>query len=158
MPSTVKPTPREVLSLLGLQLGIGAVAATVLALLPLPTSPMGWVGALAAWTGAQTFATLKQKKQPGRFVGRFSHWLAIWAAIGQLVAAGLLVGALAVASPESIAGLRPWAGWLVLLAVAVGGPLVYGLTRGGISAGLRSVKNAQKADARVRRHRGWRQR
>jgi hypothetical protein len=145
--TATKPTLRDVLLLVGLQIGIGAIAGALVAALPIHGGSGGWTAGLGVLVGSQAFVIHKEKKEPGRIVGPYAHWLALWAAVAQLVVGALFAIAATVAWPEAIEGLGLGAGMFVLIVAAIAGPLTYGFTRWGVRMGL---KAAQRAKPRTR--------
>ncbi len=145
--TATRPTPRDVLLLVGLQIGIGAIAGALVAALPIHGGSGGWTAGLGVLVGSQAFVIHKEKKEPGSIVGPYAHWLALWAALAQLVVGALFAIAATVAWPEAIEGLGLGASVFVLIVAAIAGPLTYGLTRWGVRMGL---KAAQRAKPRTR--------
>ncbi len=141
------PRLRDVLWLVGLQIGIGAIATVLLAVLPIHGGSGGWTAGLGVIIGAQSFVVLKEKKEPGTLVAPYPHWLAVWAAVAQLFVGALVAIAVAVAQPEVLEGLGLGAGVFVLLVAGIAGPLTYGLTRWGLRIGLRAVRRAKPTAA-----------
>src|SRR5262245_13149960 len=116
----MKPTLRDVLLLLGLQFGIAALAAGILAVLPISSGSHSWVAGLAALIAAQSFAMIKDRKHPGT-VGApgYAHRLAVGVTIAQLVLAGLFVGFAALVSYDEMEATAAQLGWWLALIVVV---------------------------------------
>lgn len=148
-PSTPeRPTFLDMAVLVAMQLGIGAVAAGIVSLLPLKGS-QSWVGAVGALSGSLLFTLWKEKRAPG-YVAPKVHRLAIAAAVLQIqigAAFGLL---LMVSDPElrSMLERELSPGTIVLLiagVLVVGGILIYACTRFGLRLGLKSLEAKQKS-------------
>ena len=144
----MKPTPRDLLLLLGLQVGIGLLMGVVVALLPFGSGSGAWVAAVGAMIGAQSFVLFKERKQPGSFVPGFAHRLALGATAGQLVLAG--VYAAFFVTPETVHDLGINVGVFLALVVGISAPLAYGLTRWGLRMGLSNVERMKKAADKAR--------
>ena len=144
----MKPSARDVAILLALQVGLSAIMAAVLALLPFDTGSRSWVAGVGVMVGTQAFAQLSVKRHPDGFGPGYAHRLALAAALGQLVIGGLFAAALVGADPSIVAklGMRP--ATFVLVIVVVAGPLTYGLTRWGFRSGLRATARVREAAAR----------
>jgi hypothetical protein len=95
-------------------------------------------------SGALAFTQFKEKRDPGRFVGSFSHWLALWSAVAQL-AIGLPFLVIVVVTSTNFAPFGVSAGAFVLIVTAIACPLAYGLTRLGIRMGVRLTARARLA-------------
>lgn len=145
-----RPTFRDMAALVGMQLGISAVAAGIVSLLPLDGS-QSWVGAVGAMTGAHLFTLWKEKRSPG-FVADKMHRLSLAAAVLQVQIAAALGLLLLVTDQELRATLeRELSPGLIVLLVAgvlvVGGVLVYACTRFGLKLGLKSLEAGKKKSA-----------
>jgi hypothetical protein len=148
--SAERPSFRDMAALVGMQLGVSAIAAGIVSLLPLQGS-QGWVGAVGTLTGALMFTLWKEKRMPG-FIANKVHRLAIAAAVLQIQVAAAFGLLLMVSDPELRATLERELspGTIVLLIAAVlvvGGLLVYACTRFGLRMGLKSIE-AKKKSAR----------
>jgi hypothetical protein len=134
--------------LLALQVGLSAVMAAVLALLPFDTGSGSWVAGVGIIVGTQAFVQLSVKRHPNGFGPDYAHRLALAAAVGQLAIGGLFAAAVVGADASIVAklGMSPAAFVLVILVVA--GPLTYGLTRWGFRMGVRAAARMREAAAR----------
>lgn len=144
----MKPSAREVAILLALQVGLSAVMAAVLALLPFDTGSGSWVAGVGIMVGAQAFVQLAAKRHPDGFGPGYAHRLALAAAVGQLVIGGLFAAVVVGADASSVAKLGIGPAAFVLVVVGVAGPLAYGLTRWGFRTGVRAVARVREAAAR----------
>jgi hypothetical protein len=145
----MKPTLRDVLLLLGLQLGTAAAALVILALLPIPTGSNSWIGGVAVLIGGQSFPFIKERKSPGSVATPgFAHRLALAASLGQLMLAAAFAGVVALVAPDDAARIAAQMGWWLAVVVAVSVPLCYGLTRWGLALGLRNLTRAKAIAAK----------
>lgn len=136
--------------LVGMQLGIGAVAAGIVSLLPIGGT-QSWVGAVGAMIGAHVFVLWKEKRAPG-FIADKLHRLSLAAAVLQVQIAAALGLVLLATDPELRALLeRELSPGLIVALVAgvlvVGGVLVYACTRFGLKLGLKSLEAGKKKSA-----------
>jgi hypothetical protein len=141
----VKPTARDVVLLLALQVCISALGAGILALLPFNAGPGSWVGGLGIMVGAQSFVVFKARKHPDAFDGgAYSHRLALYAALGQLALGGLAAVGIAVAAPQVLDSLGVGTVVFILVVAGLAGLLTYGLTRWGFRMGLSALARGRK--------------
>ncbi|HLK88566.1 MAG TPA: hypothetical protein VKZ18_01655 [Polyangia bacterium] len=144
----MKPSARDIAILLALQMGISAVMAVLLALLPFDAGSGSWVAGVGIIVGSQSFVQLSVKRYPDGFGPGYAHRLGLAAAVGQLVIGGLAAAAVVVGDASVVAklGISPAA--FVLIIVAVAGPLAYGLTRWGFRIGERAAARMRAAAGR----------
>jgi uncharacterized membrane protein YbhN (UPF0104 family) len=141
----MKPLLRDALLLLGLQLGISALMAGVLALLRTDAGSGSWVGAVGGMVGAQTFVMMREKRNPGGLDAKTLQRLALAATLGQIVAAILILVAIRTLTPPAEDGLLSLpASWLVGT-LAVGAAFAYVATRIGFRMGLKNSRRPPKA-------------
>ena len=142
----------ELATLIGMQLGLGALAAAVIALLPFDAGPTSWIGGLGVMLGAQSFAMMREHRAPGDVAGK-ARALAIGAACGHLALGALVVLVIAVTDGAPREVDRATLGWLIPLVVVVGTALVFALTLWGLRTGVRTVARSRD---RARRDQGSR--
>jgi hypothetical protein len=141
----MKPFLRDALLLLGLQLGISALMAGVLALLPIDSGSGSWVGSVGGMVGAQTFVMMREKRSPGGLDATTLRRLALAATLGQIAAAALVLAAILslARTPSDEGGLLALpASWLAG-ALAVGAVFAYLATRIGFRMGLKYSRGRQ---------------
>jgi hypothetical protein len=144
----VKPTLRDVAVLTALQLGCAAVMSAVMSLFLTTGGSNGWIGGLGLMIGAQSFVMLEWRKRPGRVSAPgFTHRLSLWAVVAQLAVTAVFVGVLAIWSSETVVEFASGLGWGWAIVVAVAAPLIYLMTRAGLSMGLKNLARAQAAEA-----------
>jgi hypothetical protein len=139
----MKPLLRDALLLVGLELGISALMAGILAVLPFGSGSGSWVGVVGGMVGAQTFVMLREKRQPGGLDPKTFHRLALAATLGQVIAGALVFALLRLVAPppsdEEGGFLALPASWLAGTAV-VGALVAYVATRLGLRMGLKNSR------------------
>ena len=142
----MKPFLRDALLLLGLQLGISALMAGVLAVLPIDSGSGTWVGPVGGMVGAQTFVMMREKRNPGGLDAKTLHRLALVATLAQVAVAVLLylaaMRSFASTPPDEGGLLALPASWLAGL-LAFGAVLAYAATRIGFFMGLKNSRRRQ---------------
>jgi hypothetical protein len=145
----MKPSRRDVVLLLSLQIGGAVVLAALVTLLPMGTGSNGWVGLVGVALGAQSFILFASKRHPDGLDKTYLHWLAVWAALAQGVLGALFGGAAVLVFVATGTPLPEYWGWLVL-AGALGIPLAYLVTRLGLRMGLRLAARSKVRTASAR--------
>lgn len=146
----VRPTLRDVLLLLALQVGLGLAIAAIVDLLPVTTRAQNWTTVIGLMVGTQVFATIKERRRPGT-VGSpgFGHHLALRATVGQLLLAALFGAFAKIVWPDEVDATVAQLGWgLIGIIACIAVLLCYGVTRAGLSTVLRSLARVKAAAAR----------
>jgi hypothetical protein len=140
----MKPTLRDVLLVIAFQIGAGMLFAGIQAVLPIDKNP--GLSCVAAMCGSMAFVQLKEKRDPGRFVGSYAHQLALRATLLQ-VAAGLPIAIVLALTldPDFAAPFRAVPFLLVVSAIAL--PVGYLTTRLGFRMGLSAATRGRAAAA-----------
>jgi hypothetical protein len=126
------PTRRDVLTLVGLQIACGALMTLISRIAGMDGGGLAGVGVML---GALAFVQMKQQKEPGRFVGPYTHRLALWAAAAQLLIGLPFVVAWVVTEDWGSSSALLKVAFVAVVTLA-GGGLGYGVTRLGFRIGL----------------------